>query len=555
MKRTLVAVSTAFVVATGVTLALPVAGTEEGSNGSAPAYVSHLSQAAQFHYYLQHPDQAPPFMRRAVTSANRGLVTSQRSTSTRQAAPVADVFNRDDTGLPQNEESVTACKTRPSIVQSGTNDYRGIVDPQGNFTGWYLSTNGGKTVANEGLLPALEAKGQTLPSGGDPVSQSDDACHIYMADLNYGPDAFDSGTNGIGVYRSTPNRLRSCPQGQDPADLTHASCWPTRRLVATADIAGGVGQFLDKPWMDVGRSGKAGNVVWVTYSDFAQDVNSPLGFTGAQIKAVRCTANLRTCTAPILISGADADIQFSDVTIGNSGAVLVTWVQVQGELEQTAQTFTVKARIAPPGSTTFGPTHVIARETNPLPFGGVLHANDFRVATYPKSIMPMVHGVERPTVVWPRCRFRIFDTVCEEPQIVMSTSKNGGRSWTRPRVISAGGDNYFPAISDETSHRFVVAYFTNRFDPVFHNRQDVEMVTINPATGGVTKRQRITHLSNESEADPALGGFFIGDYIDVDLVGGKAYVAYNANYRHERVLGEGIPVPQQDNYLSVVSAR
>jgi hypothetical protein len=57
-------------------------------------------------------------------------------------------------------------------------------------------------------------------------------------------------------------------------------------------------------------------------------------------------------------------------------------------------------------------------------------------------------------------------------------------------------------------------------------------------------------LPNESEADPILGGAFIGDYIDVDRTPGISYVAYNANYRKIKVLGEGFPVPQQDNYLT-----
>jgi len=355
------------------------------------------------------------------------------------------------------------------------------------------------------------------------------------------------------VYRTTPQRLRNCPQGEDPDGLTHPSCWPDRRLVSTDQVAGGVGNFLDKEWMDVGRSGDAGKVVWVAYADFALDVDAPLGFTGAQIKAVRCDARLEQCTDPILISGADEDVQFADVTISDSGATLITWVQVEGELEGTAQTFTVKARIAPPGSTDFGPTRIVSREMNAIPFGGVLHANDFRVATIPKSIMPTVNGVERPIVVWDRCRYRVLDSICEEPQIVMSMSKNGGRTFSDPQVLSLRGDNYFPAISDETGNpRFVVAYYTNRFDRVFHNRQDVEMVTINPKSGDVTKRQRVTQVSNETEADPILGGFFIGDYFDVHLMGGIAYVHFNANYRSVPLLGEGRPIPQQDNFLKRV---
>src|SRR5215203_7530022 len=83
-----------------------------------------------------------------------------------------------------------------TLFRSGTNDYRGLLDPQGNFTGWHFSTNGGRSVAKEGLLPPVRADGQVLPSGGDPVTQSDDRCRIYAASLNYGPDPFEEGQIG-----------------------------------------------------------------------------------------------------------------------------------------------------------------------------------------------------------------------------------------------------------------------------------------------------------------------------------------------------------------------
>jgi hypothetical protein len=195
----------------------------------------------------------------------------------------------------------------------------------------------------------------------------------------------------------------------------------------------------------------------------------------------------------------------------------------------------------------------VNREVNPIPFGGFLHANDFRVATYPKSIMPMVNGKPRMFVIWDRCQYNLLDFTCEESQIYMTWSDDMGDTWSEPVAISKGGDNYFPAVSDEYegTGRFAVAWFTNRRDPIFHNRQDVETVVVAKGTGDVTRRQWVTRLSNESEADPILGGVFIGDYIDVDRTPGVSYVAYNANYRKIEVLGEGFPIPQQDNYLTL----
>jgi len=542
----------AFIAALVLLVAIPATGAQRPADRAVG--LAHLSQSVQFHYYLTHPNLAPPQLAPAIAAANqlrRSVGVARAVSPTAANAYDAARFNLDDVGFPQNEEAVSVCQSNPNVVVGGTNDYRGLLDPEGNFTGWQLSTNSGSSVAKEGLLPSLPSVGSpgtNLPSEGDPVVQSRGGCRFYFGSLNFPIDP-TNGPNGIGVYTTTGKTLRNCPPGTDPDQLTQPACFEDGRLVAEASQVDGGGHFLDKPWLDVGRSGDAGRVVWVVYSDFATDPNAPLGFTGAQIKAVRCTADLTDCTDPILISGTDEDVQFGDVTIADDGSVLVTWVQVQGELEQTAQTFTIKARTAAPGSTTFGPTHVVAEETNAIPFGGFLHAADYRVATAPKSIMPIVGGQPRPIVVWDRCAFRLFDTVCEEPQIRMSWSTDGGTTWHAPKVISASGDNIFPAISDDGSRHFVVAYYTSRFDRRFHHDYDVEMVTIDRRNGAVVNRQRVTPFSNDPDADPLLGGFFIGDYFDVHLLGGRAWVDFNANVHHMRILGTGLPIPQQDNFL------
>ena len=119
------------------------------------------------------------------------------------------------------------------------------------------------------------------------------------------------------------------------------------------------------------------------------------------------------------------------------------------------------------------------------------------------------------------------------------------------RVISAAGDNYFPYIAtDRDTGAIEAAWYTHRFDPIFHNRQDVELVRLRPS-GRVLKRTRVTRISNEPEADPIFGGVFIGDYMQIDANAGRVYVHYNANLRQVPLVGEGVPIPQQDNYLAV----
>jgi hypothetical protein len=185
--------------------------------------------------------------RHAVTSARAGTAQTGRGG--------AGLFNRDTVGLPQNEESISSCANAPRTVLGGTNDCRFLLDPQANSTGWHFSTDGGRTVANEGLLPALTAPNgtTTLPSGGDPVDAAGSDCgHLYAASLNYDftqPFPFPS---GVGVYRSDPGTLASCPQGRSDGGLTNPSCWPTRKLI---DFAA-PGRFLEG--VDGGRPQRVG---------------------------------------------------------------------------------------------------------------------------------------------------------------------------------------------------------------------------------------------------------------------------------------------------------
>ncbi|MEP6761880.1 MAG: hypothetical protein ABJA93_11025 [Sporichthyaceae bacterium] len=510
--------------------------------------MSQLSSVVAQRYWLAHPDQAPPDQRAFINSlaATARAQSSGKTAAIAPAGPLtADVFNRDGVGFPQNEESVTSCENN---VLEGTNDYRGNLDPQSNFTGWYLSRDRGRTVRNEGLLPSVTIAGRQVPSGGDPVDASGSHCSLYAASLNYDPRLFENAPSGVGVYRSTPARLASCPQGTDIGGLTHPTCWPVRKAVATVPAR----HFADKEWMDVGRSGSAGQVVWVTFTDFkcnaADCFGEPITFTN-QIKAVRCRADLTGCTQPILISGQQNSLQFSDVTIGPDGRTYVTWEEDNflSSGGQPPSNMRFWLRVAQPGSTTFGPPREIAFEPRDL---SPLHANDFRVATIPKNEVKIVGGKPRVFLTWDSCQAKPLDVVCEEPRINLAWSDDFGLTWRRS-VLSAGGDNYFPSISENRGGgALAVAWFTNRYDPVFHNRQDVVLATVNPLTGQTTRLQRLTPVSNESEADPLLGGTFIGDYIEVFAVRGTAYVGYNANYRSVQLLGQGNPIPQQDNYLT-----
>ena len=514
--------------------ALSAASAPAGSGLSSLA-LRYLSTGAVEKYYMLHPTAAPEQLQARLASLRQAQPVA------RQAQPSGGgLFNADSVGLPQHEESITACSHDPSQVLGGANDYRAFLDPELNLTGWYYSSTGGASLTKEGLLPSIDG----ASSSGDPVESAVNApaCTFYAGDLNFGENG-----PGIGVYKTTPAILNS-PACRDTVTLSDPDCWPTRRLVVT----GTDDRFADKPWIYAGYSGGT-LYVWVTWSDF--DFSNPNGLFTSAIMASRCDADLTSCTTPQPIGSSDQDVlQFSDVTIGPDGRTYVTWTDIKGgqSLGQR-QMFTHKLRIAPAGSIVFGPTRVVATEKNPLQFGGNLQADDFRAATYPKNEVATIgaHG-QRIFVIWDACIFLLFSYVCEDPVIKLSYSDDDGASWTEPQVISGGGVNYFPTISvDRTSDNVVAAWYTNRYD-AFQNAQDVDLRSFpaaEPFGGSIT---RVTSPSKEPEADPWIGGYFIGDYFEVFANAGKTLVHFNANYRQVRVLGgPSLPTNQQDNFLTV----
>jgi hypothetical protein len=542
-------------LAIGLVVSVPATGKATFKQVS-QKFLAHLSGAPATRYYASHPDLAPAPLK-ARFQALQDIKKSGYRKGPITSPPQNDRMNDDTQGLPQNEESVAVCHQKTSFLLEGTNDYRGLLDPEFNFTGWHWTNSGVHHLTNEGLLPhiVLSDGVTTRPSGGDPV----DVCRsisgvntLYAGSLNYDPvDPFGQ-TSAIGAYMTLPGTLDTCPGGS--SDL----CWPTS--IAVAESA--PGHFLDKEWMDVGDTGD-GDHVWVTWSDF--DNNQPCCF--ADVMASRCLADLSSCSTPIQIDDpvVDEDIQFSDVTIGKDGRTYITYAQIEGEIEGTAQTFTVKLRIGDAGCQTlgcFGPIQTVKALDLAIPFGGFLQADDFRVATVPKSTVKILDdGTPRIFVVWDQCKARPLDTICEEPRVQMRYSDDDGATWSDVKTISKTGVDrvdYFPSIADDRKNdKVVVAWFTNRLND-YNNAQDIEMVTIDADTGDVTKRQIVTTNSlmpNEPEADPLLGGFFIGDYIEVAAHSGQAYIGYNMNIREVPLapeFGGGQAVHQQDNYLTQV---
>ena len=573
-------------------LALPIAPSagirQRGFAYNPPPFQGHLapvSQAVYLRYYLTNPDEAPPELKPAIEALReaRDLGLSPESPDQAMTLNQGVEFGQarfnmegDSTGLPQNEESVTSCPNNANEILMGTNDFRGLLDLFGNLTGWHYSNNG-SVVVKEGLLDEVAIGPTTVGSGGDPVVRAwpgfSGACSYYAASIaiEFGADADGIKASGIVGYASDSAILNgSC---------SSSGCWPTEAVVASSTT-----DLLDKEWMDVGPDGAGGSAVWFTWTRFVGGLAS----TASPIEAARCNSALTACSEPISISDPSAAGQFSYVTVAPDGRTYITWMEFTGPT-----TLAIKLRVAPAGSTVFGPEVNVATESRPLGFFvGSLAGNDFRVTSIPMNTVLSSSGTNRILVTWARCTHPTISGVqfqpCRDSAIRVAYSDDDGATISFQNV-NAPGNQYFPSIdADNDTGSIYLAWFSNERDPWNHRQQvilahaplgnlgSLSFTALNPAfllgdvncnlgvpdiLDALSLLQEIIDLApgipsacpidlNEPDADPFLRGFFIGDYIEVSATAGTALVGYNANYTQLNFLGTGPPTYQQDNYLA-----
>jgi hypothetical protein len=541
------------VLAVGLASVWSSVGMARGSDvaGVAGPSIAFRSQAYLARYFSLNPAAAPLGLQSAFAhlrarrvsgwSGSPGVVSGESAAGPASVTLAPKAFNLDTGGLPQNEESGAVCATNTANVLQGTNDYRGLVSSPANLTGFVFSNTGGSSITKEGQLPAVTIAGATVPSGGDPVSRFSSSCTAFAADID--SNLTSTGTtlqSGVVVRSSTAAILATC--------ATPTACWPTAKVIDSTTASS---QFLDKDWMDVGKSG-TDEVVWVTYTKFVGKASS--------IDAVRCNLALTSCTAPIQVSDATDTTttgtkftQFSYVTVGPDGRVYVTYATFTVDGSGVAHYGPIKLKIANAGSTTFGAASVVFTPSGGIVPGVSLHADDFAIATVPKATVAVIGSTPRIFVTFEGCTTLIASTVCEEPQIRVRYSDNSGGTWNALTFGSAGKDNYFPTIATDTTttpNKVAVAWYSSVNDPS-HHRYDLYLAAFPADLSSAAAITRITTAPNEPDADPVLGGHFIGDYFEVVATSGHAYLNFNLNTRSQQLLGTGQTIHQQDNFFAV----
>ncbi len=251
----------------------------------------------------------------AASTTGDGPVSVDAPYTKANARPIPpdDAISRCGTNRRQQNEPTAAVDPRsPNIVTSGSNDYCTVELAGGTWTGYYRSTDGGRTW-QDSLLPGYPTdtspEGQASPlqragitNAGDPVQAWDLQGRVFYMGNAFNREAPQNGANWIATY------------DQDGAHYVR-----TRIIARGTPALNGV--FNDKTAIEVDRgvnSPYQGNV-YGALSTFQ-------GLRGNnEIKFVRSTDHGNTFSKPTRISEGSKDNQNADIAVTSNGTVYVVW--------------------------------------------------------------------------------------------------------------------------------------------------------------------------------------------------------------------------------------
>jgi hypothetical protein len=204
------------------------------------------------------------------------------------------------------------------------------------------------------------------------------------------------------------------------------------------------------------------------------------------------------------------------------------------------------------GAKTFG-TPVVVTDLG-LPVLNPFAAENFEINGFPSIAVSHKGGEDRLAIVYAECRDTALG-LCEHSEVEIATSPTGSPgTWAYHSVDAAGGSDFFPTVTaDSVTGELLVGFWTTRYDPA-QSSFDVIAAPVNPATGVASAAIRVTAQSIEPDNDSYFGSSFIGNYWGLAAYNGHAWAHYTSTQRQQRILGQGVPIPQQDNVLSAFAS-
>jgi hypothetical protein len=390
--------------------------------------------------------------------------------------------------------------TTPSIL-SAFNDssaYNAYASTQAalqqqKFTGYSLSSNGGTTFADKGVLPTY-ANGD----GGDPVlARNSTTGTIYFTALTFGE--FVTGIPSLAVFRSTDNGLTfSLPSNSVPGFAA--------------------GDTIDKPWLAVDNNAGTGNgTVYQVFRDFSGSAVGGIYLTHSTDGGVTWGPNAGT----LIASEGSFNVQGAYVAVGPDHAVYVFW------LDQSAGSGTansIRMRKSTNLGVSFGPTLTVATLQG-TGTNGDLNLTDnlgnyFRSNSFPQAVVNPTNANDIYVV------FNDVGTALgDKADVYFVESTNGGFTWSaraRVNTDSTHTDNWSPALAITPDGTHLGVFWYDRSGDVTNNNLITRFGRQATITGGGATVTWGTEAAVSNVAfppefghDPAVNPVYMGDYDQV----------------------------------------
>jgi len=449
----------------------------------------------------------------------------------------------------QPEPSIAINPRNTQVIAAGAQDFRKALELEvacggDRWNGLYHRASDAGAFANE-LVPgyctdtspdAAESDMTGLSTNTDPVLAFDEFGQLFYSHIafNNDPKRTTPPSASGSLYVST----------YDVSDAGAFSHRVTARVRASSgaspdrfETGPGFSNFDDKQWMTVDNADGSPfyGRVYTTWTRF--------GSQGGQssIWITHCGGDgpgARACDGESWESGelvnrpvAGGLVQESFPATGPNGELYVAFLQFQGGFGATLPHSGIWVAKSTDGGETFTQRMVadIAQIPSPIPPTGSPNTanngfNSFRTGTTPTIGVTDDGKVHLAWGQWNG----------SDADVVYVRSTDGGATWSGQRVAPdvATGHQFFPSL-DTDGNSVHVAWFDSRLDgggPI--EALDVFYETSADAGATFAADARVTDQSfnpNLVSRFPVFCQAFIGDYLDLDAVGGRVAVVWNDN--------------------------
>ncbi len=399
-----------------------------------------------------------------------------------------------DGGQPVNEDPIAVNPANGQDLLTGGNDYNCT-----SLQGFYTSSDGGSTWKSTCMNTLSGASGD-----GDPGVGYDLQGNSYISGIDTNtPDGFD-----IVFEKSSDN----------------GATWSAPAVAVRPTFAGGL---TDKPWLQIDDtpSSPYANSLYISVTQFNSST------TQVQVSVSHSSDGGTTwTTVPVDTQQNSPTIdQFSDLAIGKDGTVYVTWMRCTangpaGDCGGTAATMLLSK--STDGGNTWS-TPVTIASTNLVPdscgcgyYGSIPNTNE-RVSNIPAIGVDNSGGPNNGNL------YTVFyNWTGTQMQVEVSTSVDGGASWSSPGWIASGApnDEFFPWLTVSPTGVVGVSWLDRRKDPSNLSYETFAAFSTDGGASFGTNLQIASAPSNPN--NDGFGGGFMGDYTSNAWSGDTLYASW-----------------------------